>query len=151
MTYFCQVLTETLNKEFSIHFSEESKICNPSSNTAPIFLWFFGSKVGILNIIMLTQILSELKTTWTFKASHTFNGLLFRYYQNWKQHEHSRLAIHSMVCYSANFSARNWLRNLEGPLGFQRKILRWTTYKIFSMCSFKQFRSNLNGLPKVVR
>ena len=49
------------------------------------FLCFFGSNVGILNIIMLMQIL---------------------FYQNCKQHVHSRLAIHSMICCSANFSVR---------------------------------------------
>ena len=41
------------------------------------FLCIFGSKVGILNIIRLIQILS---------------------YQNCKQHVHSRLAIHLMIC-----------------------------------------------------
>ena len=35
------------------------KICNPSSNTTLIFLRFSGSKVRILNIILLIQILSE--------------------------------------------------------------------------------------------
>ena len=30
-------------------------------------------------------------------------------FQNCKQHAHSRLAIRLMICYSANFSARNWL------------------------------------------
>ena len=41
------------------------------------FFCFLGSKVGILNIIMLTQIL---------------------FYQKCKQHVHSRLAIHLMIC-----------------------------------------------------
>ena len=44
-----------------------------------------------------------------------------------KQHVHSRLAIHSMICYSANFSARNLLneqsQKIKCPLGFQRKML----------------------------
>ena len=49
------------------------------------FLCFFGSNVGILNIIMLIQIL---------------------FYQNCKQHVHSRLVIHSMICFSANLLVR---------------------------------------------
>ena len=36
-----QVLIETLNKEFQIHFSEETKKCNPSTNTTLTFLRFF--------------------------------------------------------------------------------------------------------------
>ena len=63
----------------------------------------------------------------------------------------SRPAIHSMIYYSANFSARNWLnkqsRRLKGLLGFQTNVLRWAG----NMYSFKQFRSSLNVLPKVVR
>ena len=46
------------------------------------FLCFFGSNVGILNIIMLIQTL---------------------FYQNCKQHVHSRLAIHSKIYCSAIF------------------------------------------------
>ena len=131
MTCFCQVLIETLNKEFPLHFFEEPKFCNLSSNTTLIFSSFFGSKVVILNIIMQ-----------------------FRYYQNCKQHVHSRLAMHTMICHSASFLARNWLnkqsRKLEGLLEFQRKILRWTTFKTCNMYSFERFRSSLNGLSKVV-
>ena len=50
---------KTLNKEFQIHFSEETKISNASSKTALIFLRLYGSKGGIWNMIMLIQILSE--------------------------------------------------------------------------------------------
>ena len=32
--------SETLNKEFQVHFSEETKIYNPSSNTTLIFCLF---------------------------------------------------------------------------------------------------------------
>ena len=60
------------------------------------FLCFFGSNVGILNIIMLIQIL---------------------FYRSCKQHVHSRRA-----------SCKTRIRN---------------------MCTFKQFLSRLNGLPKV--
>ena len=48
-------------------------------------LCFFDSNVGILNIIMLIQILLC---------------------QNCKQHVRSRLAVHSMICCSANLSVR---------------------------------------------
>ena len=75
LTLFCQVLIEILNKEFQIHFSEKAKICNHLSNTTLIFLCYFGSKVGIWSMIMLIQ----------------------RYYQNWKQHVHSRLAISNII------------------------------------------------------
>ena len=84
--------------------------------------------------------------SWDFKHNYA----KFRYYQSCKRHIHSRLAIPSMIYYSVNFSARNWLnkqsRRLEGLLGFQRKNLRWSD----NMYSFKQFRSSLNGLLKVV-
>ena len=60
--------------------------------------------------------------------------------------------MYSMICYSANFSARNSLnqqsRKIERPVGFQRKILMQTICKTRNMCPFKQFRSSLNGLPK---
>ena len=61
--------------------------------------------------------------------------------------------MYSMICYSANFYARNSLnqqsRKVERPVGFQRKILTQTKCKTRNMCPFKQFRSSLNGLPKV--
>ena len=62
--------------------------------------------------------------------------------------------MHTMICYSAIFLARNLLnkesRKLEGLLEFLRKILWWTTFKTCNMYSFQRFRSSLNGLPKVV-
>ena len=77
LTYFCQVLIETLNKEFQIHVSEETKIVilHQIQHCFFIFLWFLSW--DLKHDYMLIQVLLELQTTRTFNASHTFNDLLF--------------------------------------------------------------------------
>ena len=59
LTYFCQVLIETLNKDFQIHLSEETKIViHHQMQHCFMFPWF--QSWDLKHDYMLIQVLSEL-------------------------------------------------------------------------------------------